>query len=366
MKLDQTRLFAKIYGGLIGAAVGDALGGPVEGLDYDEIERRHGRVETMLPYQKPPAEHGQFRNEPGSYTDDTRISLLHCRAILASRGEVTRGDLAQEVTDYYYRHRGELERAFSEEYHLKGLYGARKLIYGGQPTNGAIMGNTPLGLIHPAAPRAAFGVAFELAYLTDGYAKESAAVAAAAVAAAMRPAATVASLVEEALEAARWHRREGPLWSKTTDKFAWARFEARLNEDLVRTAIEVAERHRDVFALRKELYPQLKVSPLGSEAAQTLAVALGMLAAAGGDYRQTVIGAVNYGRDNDSYAAVAGGIAGALNGVEAIPREWVSTVLAANPEPDIHELAVRLTELTLARHRESERTLKDVEGLLGP
>ena len=37
MALEDSALFSKIYGGLIGAAVGDALGGPVEGLDYPEI-----------------------------------------------------------------------------------------------------------------------------------------------------------------------------------------------------------------------------------------------------------------------------------------------------------------------------------------
>ena len=159
MALEDSALFSKIYGGLIGAAVGDALGGPVEGLDYPEIERLHGRVERMLPYDKAPSEHGQFTNEAGSYTDDTRISLIHCQAILATGGDVTRGDLARAITDYHYQNPGRLERAFIEEYHLKGFYGARKLLYGGQPTNGAIMGNTPLGLLHPADPRAALEVA---------------------------------------------------------------------------------------------------------------------------------------------------------------------------------------------------------------
>ena len=65
MALEDSALFSKIYGGLIGAAVGDALGGPVEGLDYPEIERLHGRVERMLPYDKAPSEHGQFTNEAG-------------------------------------------------------------------------------------------------------------------------------------------------------------------------------------------------------------------------------------------------------------------------------------------------------------
>jgi ADP-ribosylglycohydrolase len=364
MDLESTELFAKIYGGMIGGAVGDALGGPVEGLSFEEIERLHGRVEIMLPYREEPAEHNQFTNEPGSYTDDTRLNLILCEAIIEAQGDVTRGDFAKALVAYHYRHTGELERAFIEEYYLKSLYGARKLIYGGQPTNGAIMGNAPLGLIHPADPRTAFSVAFDLAFVTDGYAKESAAISAAAVSAAIRPVATVTSLIVDALEAASWHRREGPLWGETIEKFPWARFEARLNEDLIAAALEVAEKHRDVFAVRSELYERLRVSPLGSEAGQTLAVAVAMLVASGGDYRQTVIGAVNYGRDNDSYAAVAGAIAGALHGVEAVPTDWIATVRGANPGPDLKEVAKQLAGLTLIRHEERRRRVDDVEKLL--
>jgi len=349
---------------MIGGAVGDALGGPVEGLDYQEIERLHGRVETLLPYSREPAEHGPFTTHAGSVTDDTRLNLIICRALLDSGGDVTRGDLARAVTDYYYRHQGKLERAFAEEYFLKGLYGSRKLIFGGQPTNGAIMSNAPLGLIHPADPKAAFAAAFELAYLTDGYAKESAAISAAAVAAAMRPGATVESLIEEALSAAAWYRREGPLWGETIRTFEWARFEGRPNQELIAAALAVAKRYGDVFAIRRELYELLRVSPVGSEAGQTLAVALAMLMAADGDYRQTVIGAVNYGRDNDSYAAVAGAIAGALRGAGAVPREWAETVRLANPEPDIREVAGDLTSLVLAHHQERRRNVADVEELL--
>lgn len=361
---EDTRLFSRIYGGLVGGAIGDAMGGPVEGLDYHEIERLFGRVEELLPYRKPPAEHAQFTNHPGSVTDDTRMSLLHCRALLDADGEPTRGDLARTFVDYYHRHEGRLERAFVEEYYLASIYGERKLIYGGQPTNGAIMGNAPLGLVHPADPEAAFAVAFELAFITDGYAKESSAIGAAAVAAAMRPGATVTSLIDDALAAARRFRREGPLWTETMTTFAWARFEGFTNQDLIGVAVAAAEEHRDVFAIRETLYPRLAVSPLGSEAAQTLAVALGMLTAAEGDFATAVIGAVNYGRDNDSYAAVAGAIAGALGGVEAIPSGWVDTVREANPDADLPGLARALTDLVVRRHRARQGVVEAVEGLI--
>ena len=49
-----------------------------------------------------------------------------------------------------------------------------------------------------------------------------------------------------------------------------------------------------------------------------------------GDYRSAVLGAVNYGRDSDSIATMAGAITGALGGAAAVPTEWLDTVAAAS------------------------------------
>ena len=44
-------------------------------------------------------------------------------------------------------------------------------------------------------------------------------------------------------------------------------------------------------------------------------------------YRDCVLKAVNLGEDTDTVAAVAGGLAGALYGYDAIPGEWLGTLL---------------------------------------
>lgn len=44
-------------------------------------------------------------------------------------------------------------------------------------------------------------------------------------------------------------------------------------------------------------------------------------------YKDCVLKAVNLGRDTDTTAAVAGGLAGALYGYDAIPEEWRNTLL---------------------------------------
>ncbi len=45
-----------------------------------------------------------------------------------------------------------------------------------------------------------------------------------------------------------------------------------------------------------------------------------------GQPREAILYAVNFGRDTDCKAYVAGGLAGAMRGIEAIPADWVKIV----------------------------------------
>ena len=45
------------------------------------------------------------------------------------------------------------------------------------------------------------------------------------------------------------------------------------------------------------------------------------------NYKDCVLKAVNLGRDTDTVAAIAGGLAGALYGYEAIPQKWRNTLI---------------------------------------
>ena len=58
----------KYQGCLLGLAIGDALGAPVEFLKLQEIKKRYGK-DGITDFH----EWGGFK--PGSYTDDTQMSL---------------------------------------------------------------------------------------------------------------------------------------------------------------------------------------------------------------------------------------------------------------------------------------------------
>jgi hypothetical protein len=154
----------------------------------------------------------------------------------------------------------------------------------------------------------------------------------------MRPGATVDSVVEQAVAVAR---------------------------DGTRTAIEAvvtaARKHGDwrqaIGDLRDAIAPFDTVGPNYREplldaripsrtkAIEELPVAIGFVVMTGGDYHDAVLGGVNYGRDSDSIATMAGAITGALGGIAAVPREWVDAVSTAS-RIDLATTAATMTAVT--------------------
>ena len=63
-----------------------------------------------------------------------------------------------------------------------------------------------------------------------------------------------------------------------------------------------------------------------SSAAETVTKALAMFVLAKGEARLAVLYGVNLGRDTDCIAAMAGGLAGASSGIEAVPGDWIEQV----------------------------------------
>jgi hypothetical protein len=62
-----------------------------------------------------------------------------------------------------------------------------------------------------------------------------------------------------------------------------------------------------------------------SNAVEVLSGGLACFYLAKGRPREAILYAVNLGRDTDCKGYIAGGLAGALRGIEAIPAEWVKT-----------------------------------------
>ncbi|MGY4993525.1 ADP-ribosylglycohydrolase family protein [Streptomyces sp. 900105245] len=348
----------RITGALVGAAVGDALGGPVEGYSPDQITERHGgRIHGVVgPW------HGDewrtarplapYHKGDGHVTDDTLMTHALIRVYDRVRDHLDAYAIADHLVPDLMTNPRWIPELEAEALPLHRVFLAEKwlvarLAYGhvdpreagtGNIVNcGAAMYMAPVGLVNAANPAAAYTEALDVAGAhQSSYGREAAGVFAAAVAAATAPDATPDSVVTACLSLAR---------------------------DGTRTAIEevceVARGYRDFESalgpLRTAVAPYDTVGPdyrapsLGARrpsrlhSIEELPVALGMLLVSGGDYRHAVLGSVNYGRDCDSIATMAGALAGALG--SPVPEEWAKTVAEAS-RLDLWAPARTLTAVT--------------------
>lgn len=360
--MENTQLFKKVYGCLLGGAIGDALGGPVEHQTPEEIREKYGgNLDRYVPYTRPPAHHAQFGKGDGIgvYTDDTRLKHLFCQAIFDAGGKPRVGDLAHVMARIYHHAPDDLWEGFVEEYYMKTIWRGDKVIFGGEPTNGAIMANSPLGLITACHPDEAYQLGFDLSFFTDGHAKTAAAMMVTAISEAMRPNPTVEGVIEAARQAhLRFHRRrEGDHWHLTN----W-RYDP--NMMFLDKALVIARDKRDVFAIREPLMDILEWGHLFSESIHTLVVALSMFVASEADVEEAIVGAIMYGRDKDSYASVVGALVGAFHGVDALPERWIQPVIDGNPDVDMKDYARRLTELIMKDEARRRANLNNISDLL--
>lgn len=342
-------------GALVGAAVGDALGGPVEGWTPDQIVERHGgRVHGIVgPWHedwrtaRPIA---PYHKGDGHVTDDTLMTHALVRVYEAVRDHLDAYAIAEHLVPDLMSTPRWIPELEAEALPLQRIFLAEKWIVtrlhyahadpreagNGNIVNcGAAMYMAPVGIANAGNPAGAYAEALDIAGAhQSSYGREAAGVFAAAVAAACVPGATATSVVDTALSLAK---------DGTRDAIAAVR--------------EVADGHRDfesaLAPLRAAVTPYDSVGPdyrnpsLGARrpsrlhSIEELPVALGMLLVADGRYETAVLGAVNYGRDCDSVATMAGAIAGALGGEAVVPAAWAKQVAEAS-RLDLHAPAEAL------------------------
>lgn len=75
----------RFLGCLLGLAIGDALGMPVEGWDRQRIAETHGWIDRYLPRTD---DAGQIVVAAGEFTDDTELALCQVEALITAGGFV--------------------------------------------------------------------------------------------------------------------------------------------------------------------------------------------------------------------------------------------------------------------------------------
>jgi hypothetical protein len=355
MSIGDSVLYNKVFGCVVGGAIGDAFGIRLEMMHYRDIETQYGRVthfdrlpprqpsvepllERYYPFGPPMENEGGFHplgrwiKEIGGYTDDTRYQLIAYQAILRQRGPIDGADLAEEWLNYRLMAEGATEHASTWSWpgpertyarHLASLSRLVRMATQQRPLTPGWDG--PLGLIHAGDPAAAAKVGSPFAV---------------AVAAAMQPGASIDDVIATTL------RHPGAAGAHAGE------FIGRMNR-----LREIAATCEDVFDLREPFYREFLVTFPPWElvfALEMVPCALALSLIARGDPAQAIIGAANLGRDADTIAGMAGGLSGALAGARAFPVEWVDKVVRANPEPDLPQLAADLCQVLVEQAEERQ------------
>ncbi|MFD6492136.1 ADP-ribosylglycohydrolase family protein [Streptomyces sp. NPDC060188] len=281
-------------GALLGLAVGDALGAPAENMKPSEIRARWGRITGYV------AEH------PAG-TDDTEYAIFsglllarHGSALTVAHVESAWHQWIADLDEGPFRGAGFSERGTLENLR-RGLAAPISAQHRHAWSDGLAMRAAPFGVFAAGRPaEAARLVAIDGSVSHDGEGIYGGQAVAAGVAAAMAGAPTIA-VVASALAVI-------PDDSWTARSLRRAVAVAHRGERTVRSAVVIGG------------YPWTDLAP------EAVALAFGAYAAADGEFTESVLTAVNMGRDADTTAAVAGALAGATQGASAIPAAWASAI----------------------------------------
>jgi ADP-ribosylglycohydrolase len=318
--MENSVLFDKVYGCLLGGLIGDAMGAPAEGMTWQKIEEQFGEIKTI---------------DRGG-TDDSALKHLLCDAIFRSNGHPHVDDWAQ-----VWR-----EKMNVGSFWIPVQNAYYRLTVGGQePRNvgrdnmissSSAMCISPIGIINACNPRQASLEAFLLAGLIHGghssFCQDASSAMSSAIAEAFNPDAKVADILSSA--------------TRYLDKESGATMINYIDNTLA-----LAHKQKEYHDFRSEFYAHHLVSSIIADSRETVPVALACFLLADGDAVKTILYGANFGRDADTIASMAGAIAGAYQGAKAFPDEWKDKV---QQKTDVDQVKLSKDLISVIRQRIDE------------
>ncbi|MCM2333899.1 MAG: ADP-ribosylglycohydrolase family protein [Anaeromyxobacteraceae bacterium] len=315
----RRRTRSAFRGCLLGGAIGDALGAPVEFAKLPEIRRRFGPKGVI--------DFAPAYGRVGAITDDTQMTLFTAEGLIRAHNRwLGKGIASVEAAVWYaYRRWFRTQRPLPREdgeppfelrwpgwlVQVKGLHHERapgntclasleadRMPHNGESLNdskgcGGVMRIAPVGLVAEEA----FELGGKLAGLTHGHPTGRLA------------AACLAEVVSRLVAGADLRQAvEGALRALPRVK------DHQETSNAVRSALALADAGPPSAA---------KVESLGGGWVAEEALAIGLYCAlAAKDYAHGVLLAVNHSGDSDSTGSIAGNLLGLLHGEEGIPKRW--------------------------------------------
>jgi ADP-ribosylglycohydrolase len=298
---------SQYQGCMLGLALGDALGAPIEFVELPQICAEYGPegVCGLEPWREFPA---------GYFTDDTQMSLATARGCIDAYLALRHGQVWRPAEAVYRRYLVWL-RTQDIPYMNRApgatcLWSLRTGRMGtvAAPLNsrkgcGGVMRVAPAGLAFPPGQAFEQGVAF--AAITHGHPSG------------YLPAGVLANLIACLLEG---ESLEQGLVSALVALRTWPGHEETL------ASIELALELVSTGVSNIDAISRLGEGWVGEEA---LAISLYCALSSPDDWETAVLMAVNHSGDSDSTGCITGAILGTIHGVEALPQSWVAQLEGA-------------------------------------
>ncbi len=371
--LTEKELYDKILGNLVGSAIGDAMGAPTEMWSRENIKLEYGFVDGLDSMVREVSPEGIWiANLPaGGTTDDTRWKMLTSTYLLSQKlTELDSKDFAKHILKTYEGYLNEysqiegispepfeatslkmgwlvewakVSQPFIDE-NLIAYSDSLNKFYGGEMVCAGLLYAPSIGAYFPANPEKAYQEAYKLSIYDLGYARDLTGLAAAMTSAGMKSGAT-----KEDLLAALRLDPQGYFESRLVGRTAYK---------LLKDALFITAESSKLDSLGNRLVPEsaalqsafsqldLKQQDMPFHAGEIYLQVLTAMIYADFDFMGTLIFLTNYGRDNDTTSAVAGGILGAFYGFENLPKVEREKVLKVNREmlgTDLEKMASELT-----------------------
>ncbi len=335
MKFDFDYLFDRIYGGIIGQALGDAYAMPAYFRPEDTWSYYGGWINEFKPG---PLDHPVHAGlEPGEITDDTQQAIFLVREILNCH-QVTVEMTVNAILKWYKFIDGDNNPHVGPS----SRRAIQSLLSGGDPyktgemgdTNGGAMRISPIGLINPGNIDQAIKDSVTVCTPTHAtsVAISGGAAIASAVSAAIIPGSSLDSIISAGIGGANEGRKFGNTW---------------LGANIARRialAVEIARKEDDTYKKIINLYDIIGSTLATSEA---VPAAFGIFALAEGDPMTCARYAAALSGDADTVAAMACAMAGSWKGIGSFPQEIVNTLEKVNGEYKFRKNAIELTKYVI-------------------
>lgn len=385
-QLPDSVYFDKVLGALVGSAIGDAMGASTEMWHRTDIQLNYGYIIGLTPAVREQSPEGTWEHNlmAGATTDDTRWKSLMVDYFETTQQELSPANFAEYIVTYYttltkalankdlqgstdaldeqmekidwIKEWARVAMAYNKD--NTSYLQAQHRFYGGEMSCAGQLYSPMIGLISNS-PLEAYQKAYDLSLFDIGYAKDIS-----ALVSAMTQMALHTNELDSVMNVPKFIDPMGYADSRLVGRIPYAILDGaqknirRINK-LIRVDSVIV---KDSFLfkvpngykgskkdwVRQEMVYQLLEKDeraIAFHSAEIWQILVTALEFGNGDFEKTMQFIVNYGRDNDTVAAVAGMILGAKLGYSNLPvelREQALNVNKAYMGIDLEQLAVEL------------------------